>query len=38
MEQERFVETGSESFFGEYLYDQVVPREHFLRKLREVVD
>jgi transposase len=38
MEQQRFVETGSGSFFGEYLYDQVVPKEHFLRKLREVVD
>lgn len=38
MEQQRFVETGSGSFFGEYLYDQVVPEEHFLRKLREVVD
>jgi transposase len=38
MEQQRFVETGSGSFFGEYLYDQIVPAEHFLRKLREVVD
>ncbi len=38
MEQERFVDTGSGSFFGEYLYDQIVPQEHFLRKLREVVD
>lgn len=35
---ERYVETGSGSFFGEYLYDQVVPQEHFLRKLRQVVD
>ena len=38
MEQERYIETGSGSFFGEYLYDQVVAEEHFLRKLREVVD
>ena len=38
MEQERYVETGSGTFFGEYLYDIVVPKEHFLRKLREVVN
>ena len=37
MEQERYVETGSASFFGEYLYDRVVPKDHFLRKLRQVV-
>lgn len=38
MEQERYIETGSGSFFGEYLYDQVVAKDHFLRKLQEVVD
>jgi hypothetical protein len=38
MEQERYVETGSGSFYGEYLYDQVVAKDHFLRKLRDVVD
>ena len=38
MEQERYIETGSGSFFGEYLYDLVVPKDHFLRKLREVVN
>lgn len=38
MEQERYQETGSASFFGEYLYDQVVPKDHFLRKLCEVVN
>jgi len=38
MEQPRFVETGSGTFFGEYLYDQVVPQDHFLRILRTVVD
>ena len=38
MEQERYIDTGSRSFFGEYLYDQVVPKDHFLKKLREVVD
>lgn len=38
MEKERFVETGKTSFFGEYLYDQVVPANHFLRKLQEGMD
>jgi len=38
MEQQRFVKTGSNSFFGEYLYDQVVPQDHFLRKLRQVIE
>jgi len=38
MEQQRYVETGSQSFFGEYLYSQVVPRDHFLRMLKQVID
>jgi hypothetical protein len=38
MEQERYVKTGSGTFFGDYLYDVVVPQDHFLRKLREPVD
>jgi transposase, IS5 family len=32
------VETGSNSFYGDYLYDQIVPRDHFLRKLRQVIE
>jgi len=35
MEKERFVETGRSSFFGDYLYDQIVPEGHFLRKLKQ---
>lgn len=35
MEKVHFVETGSESFFGNYLYYQVVPAQHFLRKLNQ---
>jgi IS5 family transposase len=35
MEKERFVETGRSSFFGDYLYDQIVPEDHFLRKLKQ---
>ena len=38
MEHQWYVETNSNSFFGDYLYDRIVPQEHFLRKLREVVD
>jgi len=38
MPQERFRETGKDSFFGDLVYDRVVSQDHFLRKLREVVD
>jgi len=38
MEQERYIETGSASFFEEYLYDRIVLKDHFLRKLHEVVN
>src|SRR4030066_2083124 len=38
MENPRFVNTGSSSFFGEYLYDQVVPQGHFLRQLNHIID
>ena len=38
MPQERFRETGKGSFFGNIVYDRVVPQDHFLRKLNEVVD
>ena len=38
MEQRRYVETGSDSFIGEYLYNQIVPGGHFLRKLKQIID
>lgn len=38
MDNPRFVETGKSSFFGEYIYDQVVPQGHFLRQLNQIVD
>ena len=38
MEHQRYVETNSNSFLGDYLYDRIVPQEHFPRKLRQVVD
>ena len=28
---ERFKEQGENSFFGPYVYDRVIPRDHFLR-------
>jgi IS5 family transposase len=37
MDKPRFIETGSSSFFGEYLYDQVVPQGHFLRQLKQII-
>ena len=37
MEKQRFVETGNSSFFGDYLYDQVIPQGHFLRQLKQVI-
>jgi IS5 family transposase len=37
MEKERYVETGRSSFFGDYLYDQIVPEDHFLRKLKQQI-
>jgi IS5 family transposase len=38
MEKQRFIQTGEHSFYGEYVYDQIVPKDHFLRKLRELID
>ena len=38
MEKPRFVETGSGSFFGDYLYDLVVPEQHFLRQLKQIIE
>lgn len=38
MAKQRFVDTRNQSFYGNYLYDQVVPTAHFLRKLNQLVD
>lgn len=35
--RKRFVETGRDSFFGDCLYDQIVPEDHFLRKLKQQI-
>jgi IS5 family transposase len=37
MAKQRFIKTGNSSFFGDYLYDQVVPGDHFLRKLDLII-
>jgi IS5 family transposase len=38
IESYRFSDTGSQSFFGDYVYDQIVPANHFLRQLRLIID
>ena len=38
MGQKRFKETGMGSFFGAFVYESIVPRDHFLVKLNEVID
>jgi len=38
MEKQRYVESGENSFYGKYLYDQIVPENHFLRMLNELID
>jgi len=38
MEQPRYVKTGSYTLLGEYVYDQIVPQDHFLRKLKEAIN
>jgi hypothetical protein len=27
-----------ESFYGSYLYDKIIPQDHLLRKINQVVD
>jgi IS5 family transposase len=34
----RYKELGTDSFFGGYVYDRIVPDRHFLRQLNELVD
>ena len=38
MARRRFKELGMGTFFGDFVYERVVPREHFLVKLQEVID
>ena len=38
METVRFIERGTQSFYGDYLYDLIVPEDHFLRKLNAIIE
>ncbi|NLF01929.1 MAG: hypothetical protein GX601_13230 [Anaerolineales bacterium] len=38
MSHQRFKVLGGQSFFGDLVYEQAVPREHFLRQLEAMVD
>jgi IS5 family transposase len=38
MEQPHFKELGMTSFFGDLVYQRIVPRDHFLVKLNQVID
>jgi transposase, IS5 family len=38
MGKQHFKELGTESFFGRFVYERIVPRDHFLVKLAEVID
>lgn len=37
MGKERFKRDSSDSFYGNFLYEQVVPKDHFLVKLKEII-
>jgi len=37
MGKERFKRDSSDSFYGRFLYEQVVPKDHFLVKLNELI-
>lgn len=38
MVKKRYLNTQDQSFFGNYIYDQVVPKDHFLRVLNILID
>ena len=38
MAKVRYKQTNADSFYGNFLYDQKVSKDHFLRKLNELVD
>lgn len=38
MEAKYARQNGGHTFFGEYLYDQIIPKNHFFRKLNELID
>ena len=34
----RYINQDQDSFFGHYLYDQLIPKNHFYRELNEMID
>ena len=38
MANPRYIQTDQDSFFGKFLYNQIVPENHFLRKLNALID
>jgi len=38
MPRKRYIKQDQDSFFGHYLYDQLIPKNHFYRKLNEMID
>lgn len=38
MPHKRYIKQDQDSFFGHFLYDQIVPQSHFYRKLNEIID
>jgi len=37
MEQPQFEESGQNAFYGDFLFSQIVSKDHFLRQLRQVI-
>jgi transposase, IS5 family len=37
MPEKRYIDTREQSFFGNYIYDQIIPQDHFLRYLNQLI-
>jgi len=37
MAKKRYQDTREQSFFGNYIFDQIVPQDHFLRLLNQII-
>ena len=37
MPKKRYIDTREQTFFGNYIYDQIVPKHHFLRLLNQLI-
>lgn len=38
MATQRYIDTRRQSFFGNYIYDLIIPKDHFLRLLDQIID